>query len=53
MHLMVKWTDEELKDMIAPQMKAEECADLNPKQIGILLQEWLSNLDNEELESKQ
>jgi len=53
MHLMVKWTDEELKDMIAPHIKAEEWVDFNPKQIGVLLQQWLNNLDTEELEAKQ
>jgi hypothetical protein len=53
MHLMLKWTDGELKEMIAPQLKAEEWEELNPKQIGGLLQKWLNVLDDEYLETKQ
>jgi hypothetical protein len=52
MHLMIKLTDEELKLKIAPQMEAQEWADLNPKQIGRLFQTWLSQLDTQDLETK-
>jgi hypothetical protein len=52
MHLMVKWSDTELKAFVAPTMDTEKWQQLNPKDVGVLIQDWFEALDDENLESR-
>ena len=53
MHMMLKWKDKELRALVSPDTTAEEWKQLNPKQIGVKLEEWFESLDNEELEERE
>lgn len=50
MHLMVKWTDEELKQIVAPDVAEAVWNSWNPKQIGAQVQKWLDGLDPDTFE---
>ena len=49
MHMMLPWSDEELKHHIAPAMEQERWENLTPKEIGRILEEWFESLDNDDL----
>ena len=52
MHMMFRWSDDELRMKVRPDMAKEEWEVLTPKQIGIILAEWFESLDNDQLESR-
>ena len=52
MHVMLKWDEEELRNIICPSRLSEEYALLTPKQIGTHLEAWFELFDNTKLESK-
>ena len=53
MHMMLPWSDEELKHHIAPAMEQERWENLTPKEIGRILEEWFESLDNDELKNRK
>jgi hypothetical protein len=52
MHMMLKWTDQELKEILCLDMSFEDFNQLTPKQIGDRLTDWFNSLDNENLSSR-
>lgn len=52
MHVMVKWSDMELKQLIAADMAEGDWKSLNPKEIGKLVEEWFQKLSSEDLDNR-
>ena len=52
MHMMLRWTDAELKELICPTKSLEEFNSLTPKEIGRCLDKWFSSLDNSDLDDQ-
>ena len=53
MHLMLKWDDSELRQLVAPQVTDEDWNALSPKEIGMYLIDWFKNLDKTDLGTKE
>jgi hypothetical protein len=53
MHLMLKWEDSALRQLIAPQVTDEDWHALTPKEIGMHLRDWFENLDKTDLLTKE
>jgi hypothetical protein len=52
MHLMLRWSDAMMKDLVAPSMDSKKWELLNPKDMGGLIQSWFEALDDELLQSR-
>lgn len=52
MHLMLRWSDVTLKELVAPRLDSREWEQMNPKVVGGLIQSWFEGLDDEHLESR-
>ena len=46
MHVMLKWSEEELRQKVCPSISAEDFAKLTPKEIGVHLEQWFQSLVN-------
>ena len=53
MHMMFRWSDEELMSKVRPDLTKQEWENMTPKEIGCLLEKWFEELDNEDLESRE
>ena len=51
MHMMLPWSNEQLKTHIAAEMEIEKWNLCTPKEIGSMLEVWFTSLDNDNLKN--